>query len=681
MTSWAEERYELICTTYGTGLELRFTRIVLACRSPTFRPPKHEDESGEASGAQVQEPGPQVVESSPARDLNILLLGETGVGKSTFINALCNYLSFTTIGDALDAAYKGEIRSLIYSEFVTSTDDFEERKIVVGKPDPDEGVSKGVGSSCTQKCKAYTFPVGETFIRLIDTPGIGDTRGFDQDVENFKGILSYISQYEGLNAICILLKPNEERLTTSLKYCIVELLSHLHKDASANILFCFTNARSTMFRVGGTRKLLQALLSESPQTASIKLDKNTMYHFDSEGFRFLACVKSGLKFSDDETEIFSKSWKQSTDEASRLLEHIASLEPHDVQSTVSLNRVRDMLAASEIPLAQISANIQNNLDEVGKVTKELLRSHGSITKSIASLIINENVQEMVPLGHLRTVCNNSKCKAVICHDRCSPNETFTGAIVGIFMGPDDIDQVFCRRLSKLSGQCKVCECLNENHIRVSHEMKTVVRQREDAAIRRVIDETHGEIQRKEAISVILEQKAKAIKEEMEVVMGATAVFAGFLAQNSIITYHSATQDYLRDQIKKKKCCDDCTTDAGKKRIAELERLLQNYEKEVENFKMRRGPGGGKLVQKLTTEDVKKELNKLYALNTSGESLRIWMDDVEKDYKLRGGVIREEVSYKLPRQRIVNDAPSKSLIERLMEKASLTGHWKGGKNSH
>ena len=156
--------------------------------------------------------------SSAARELNILLLEESAVGKFTFINALCNYLSFTTLGEAVDAARAGHIRFLIYSEFSKLDGDFfEERKISVKKLDPDEKASV-VGGSCTQKCKAYTFGIGETLIRLIDTPGIGDTRGFDQDVKNFKVILSHISQYDGLNAISILLKPGEERLTQSLKY-------------------------------------------------------------------------------------------------------------------------------------------------------------------------------------------------------------------------------------------------------------------------------------------------------------------------------------------------------------------------------------------------------------------------------------------------------------------------------
>ena len=88
-----------------------------------------------------------------------------------------------------------------------------------------------------------------------------------------------------------------------------------------------------------------------------------MYLFDTEGFRVLASEVNDLKFSADEREMFGKSWKQSTEAASRLIQHIASLTPHDVKSPVRLNRVRDLLA-SEIPLIKIQANVEHNLDEV-----------------------------------------------------------------------------------------------------------------------------------------------------------------------------------------------------------------------------------------------------------------------------------------------------------------------------
>jgi len=98
---------------------------------------------------------------------------------------------------------------------------------------------------------------------------------------------------QGVTWLCILFKPNEERLTPSLKYYLVELLTHLHKNAANNISFCFTNSRSTMFCAGGTRSLLKALLADLQQTSTIQLNKDTMYYFDSEAFKFFASSNRG----------------------------------------------------------------------------------------------------------------------------------------------------------------------------------------------------------------------------------------------------------------------------------------------------------------------------------------------------------------------------------------------------
>src|SRR5262249_8095911 len=63
--------------------------------------------------------------------INILLLGESGVGKSTFINAFVNYLHF----DKLEQAQKRSIILIPVSFLMTFGDDFQERTIRFGAMD------------------------------------------------------------------------------------------------------------------------------------------------------------------------------------------------------------------------------------------------------------------------------------------------------------------------------------------------------------------------------------------------------------------------------------------------------------------------------------------------------------------------------------------------------------------
>src|SRR6266487_1984929 len=104
------------------------------------------------------------------KEINILLLGETGVGKSTFINSFVNYLKF----DTLNEAKSGNMEVLISSKFTITDDNFETKTIKIGNDDLNEKL-ESIGMSSTQECKSYIFQAAENkFVRLIDTPGIGD---------------------------------------------------------------------------------------------------------------------------------------------------------------------------------------------------------------------------------------------------------------------------------------------------------------------------------------------------------------------------------------------------------------------------------------------------------------------------------------------------------------------------
>lgn len=58
------------------------------------------------------------------------------------------------------------------------------------------------GQSSTQSPKSYLIswgPPGRTKrIRIIDTPGVGDVRGLEQEKKNYAKILDFIAQYKSV---------------------------------------------------------------------------------------------------------------------------------------------------------------------------------------------------------------------------------------------------------------------------------------------------------------------------------------------------------------------------------------------------------------------------------------------------------------------------------------------------
>ncbi|KAI8681042.1 G domain-containing protein [Fusarium keratoplasticum] len=340
----------------------------------------------------------------PFEDLNILILGETGVGKSTWINAFINYLLYESIDEALNAE---DLKYVIPCSFQTQTavdGRFVETEIKIGSSESEKDGSGG--QSATQSTEVYTVIIGKTRVRLIDTPGIGDTRGVDQDNFNMNNILTVLRTYNNLHGVLILLKPNAARLTVMFRFCIKQLLAHLHRNAANNIVFGFTNTRGSNYKPGDTFKPLNALLSEY-KDVNMGLFENNVYCFDSESFRYLAAKKKGIDIG--HLEDSRRSWEYSVGECERLVKHCQGITPHQVRSTINLNETRNMIHRLTEPMTFIAEKIRASIDVNNDAIKELQDFELTRQRLQQHLFVQKETLTSEKVDKPQTVCTHDDC--------------------------------------------------------------------------------------------------------------------------------------------------------------------------------------------------------------------------------------------------------------------------------
>ncbi|XP_063048825.1 uncharacterized protein LOC134442714 [Engraulis encrasicolus] len=145
----------------------------------------------------------------------ILVVGETGTGKTTLINTMVNYM--------LGVQSRDEVWFQI----------------------TEEENPKCQGESQTTKITVYDVFVetSSLSLRIIDTPGYGSTDGTDQIVAE-KLLVLFRSEdgVHGINAISLVVKSDQNHLTVFQHYIFDAILSLFGKDIEKNIVVFITHS-------------------------------------------------------------------------------------------------------------------------------------------------------------------------------------------------------------------------------------------------------------------------------------------------------------------------------------------------------------------------------------------------------------------------------------------------------
>lgn len=223
--------------------------------------------------------------------------------------------------------------------------------------------------------------------------------------------MRFIENIDVLHGILILLPSNSARITTMFKYCIGELLTKLHKNAAKNIVFCFTNVSAFDYGPGDTLNTLETyLLEEIEKKRGIKIqtNKNTIYCFENEAFRYLCCLYHEIEL-DNSRGKYDDSWKHTASESSRLINHISTLQPHMVRDSKAVNDVRRIIITLAKPLAHTTANIQDNMLNLEQQMKEIENLTGREANLRELLLLPQISIESHELAYPTTKCTAACC--------------------------------------------------------------------------------------------------------------------------------------------------------------------------------------------------------------------------------------------------------------------------------
>ena len=307
----------------------------------------------------------------------LMILGQTGVGKSTLINAIANYI--------FDIKWEDSFRFVLIPE------------------------SKIQTQSQTQCITAYTFHLVQgsniTFnLTVIDTPGFGDTQGLEMDqrlIDQIQEFFSTPAEYgiDHLDGIALTVKAHDSRLTHTQRYIFHSVMSVFGKDVGANIFIMATHAD------GGTPKVFEALKEEN-----IPLDKTFIFN-NSALFTPLHSVNQ-----------FSKMfWDMGVDSIKSFLTEFLKVESKSLTLTKEVLKDRKQL---EVCIQGMQQKITEGLSKISclKQEKKILREHNEsidASKDFKYTVVVHK-QKLVELACGQFVTNCLTCNRT-CHFPCSIN--------------------------------------------------------------------------------------------------------------------------------------------------------------------------------------------------------------------------------------------------------------------
>ncbi|KAI4902358.1 hypothetical protein NFI96_006631, partial [Prochilodus magdalenae] len=353
----------------------------------------------------------------------ILMVGETGTGKTTLINTMVNYF--------LGVKFEDKVWFEITEE--------EQR-------DPTE--------SQTSEVTVYEIISEEnnTSLTIIDTPGYGDTRGIEKDegiARNLHDLFLHDAGVKDLDAVCLVLKASQNRISDRQRYIFEAVLSLFGKDIEDIIVLFITHSDG---------------IPPTDALEAIKKEKiPCCYDDENEPVHFLFNNRQSEKHTQQYEQFSRSAWEMGERSMEEFFEFLKSQQRRSLTLTVSVLNERMQLEASVECLKErikFSDAKQNELTEVQKTlkqNKEKIKEDEKFPFTVTT-VYKEKVDTTDASWWNRMVTSCGECQEN-CHEY---NCWFAR------------NAKWCKVMK--DNCCSVCSCLESKHIRESKKYVTTRRE-------------------------------------------------------------------------------------------------------------------------------------------------------------------------------------------------------------
>ncbi|KAJ8345897.1 hypothetical protein SKAU_G00300900 [Synaphobranchus kaupii] len=284
-------------------------------------------------------------ERNQSKTRTIMMMGETGTGKSTLINVMVNYI--------LGVEYKDDIWFEIIKEEEKSQTESQTTAVTVYEIYGNEGVR---------------VPFS---LRLIDTPGYTDTAGRKQDEQIAKNIRKLFEAERGahqIDAVCFVVKASQNRLTDTQVYIFDAILALFGKDIEKNIMALIT------FSDGGKPGALAAIAKAGVPCSRNKKNQPIYFKFNNVPRKINDESGDHDENEGDDENYLQGNWEKGVKTMQNFFKSLENMETRSLQMTKEVLMERDQLEMS-IQSLEYQITAAENLQKMLKQSQDALQKH------------------------------------------------------------------------------------------------------------------------------------------------------------------------------------------------------------------------------------------------------------------------------------------------------------------